>query len=110
MVASWPTNLHEYAGRRLRLPWLPRPVRQQVQAASERGSLGVCLLFYKIPRLILAPNTELGTMLQMGTGKPVVHMTRGVDVEQFTPSKRTRTDGIVNVGYVGRLSPEKSVR
>src|SRR5262245_51323320 len=110
MIASWHTNLHEYAARRLRLPWLPRPVRQHVPPASERGSLGVCLLFYKIPRLIIAPNTELGTMLQTGTGKPVVHMTRGVDVEQFSPAKRTRTGGVVNVGYVGRLSPEKSVR
>jgi glycosyltransferase involved in cell wall biosynthesis len=37
-------------------------------------------------------------------------MTRGVDVELFTPARRTRTDTALNIGYVGRLSPEKSVR
>jgi glycosyltransferase involved in cell wall biosynthesis len=37
-------------------------------------------------------------------------MSRGVDTELFTPAKRTRTDAGINIGYVGRLSPEKSVR
>jgi glycosyltransferase involved in cell wall biosynthesis len=33
-----------------------------------------------------------------------------VNTDLFTPDRRTRTDTIVNIGYVGRLSPEKSVR
>jgi glycosyltransferase involved in cell wall biosynthesis len=38
-------------------------------------------------------------------------MSRGVDTALFTPEKRTRVDRrTVNVGYVGRLSPEKSIR
>jgi glycosyltransferase involved in cell wall biosynthesis len=36
-------------------------------------------------------------------------MRRGVDCHQFSPSRRFRGDRSLVVGYVGRLSPEKSV-
>src|SRR5262249_56443970 len=34
----------------------------------------------------------------------------GVDTGGLSPDKRRRTDSVVNVGYVGRLSAEKNVR
>jgi glycosyltransferase involved in cell wall biosynthesis len=68
------------------------------------------LLFYQIPRVILAPNEDLMALLAARTRKPTFLMSRGVDTERFTPAKRSRSDSGVNIGYVGRLSPEKSVR
>src|SRR5215510_1033851 len=69
------------------------------------------MFFYKLPRVILAPNDVLSAMLAWVTGKPTFLMSRGVDTTLFTPAKRTRSDRrTVNIGYVGRLSPEKSVR
>ena len=37
-------------------------------------------------------------------------MTRGVDTELFSPTKRTVRDGIFRFGFVGRLRAEKNVR
>jgi glycosyltransferase involved in cell wall biosynthesis len=37
-------------------------------------------------------------------------MRRGVDTELFTPARRDRQGGDFTLGYVGRLTPEKSVR
>jgi phosphatidylinositol alpha 1,6-mannosyltransferase len=37
-------------------------------------------------------------------------MSRGVDTEKFSPSKRTVDDGILRLGFVGRLRAEKNVR
>jgi phosphatidylinositol alpha 1,6-mannosyltransferase len=110
MVGSWHTNLHEYAVRRLGAAWLPDRLRRRVLSVVERRALDICLWFYRIPHAVLAPNQELLEILERGTGKPCFLMSRGVDVAQFTPAKRTRTDATVNIGYVGRLSPEKSVR
>jgi glycosyltransferase involved in cell wall biosynthesis len=111
MVGSWHTNLHEYAGRRLRLDWAGRRLAGRARAAAEAGALAACALYYRIPRVILAPNDELANLLHARTGRPVFPMSRGVDTETFTPHRRRRRDdGAVNVGYVGRLSPEKSVR
>ncbi|HKY22248.1 MAG TPA: glycosyltransferase [Vicinamibacterales bacterium] len=101
MVASWHTNLHEYASRRLPLknkPWV------------EAQALRALLLFYKIPRVVLAPNRELAEVLERGTGKPTFLMSRGVDTEAFTPARRVVPNAIINIGYVGRLSVEKNVR
>src|SRR5262245_55905708 len=111
MIGSWHTNLHEYAARRLRLEWASDTLRTKARRAAERLSLRALVLFYKLPRVILAPNDELSAMLVRETGKPTFLMSRGVDTTLFTPAKRTRTDRrTVNIGYVGRLSPEKSVR
>ena len=68
------------------------------------------MLFYKIPRVVLAPNRELAELLGEGTGKPTVLMSRGVDTDVFTPARRRGHNAIVNIGYVGRLSAEKNVR
>jgi glycosyltransferase involved in cell wall biosynthesis len=110
IVGSWHTNLHEYAAPRIPLTWLPGRVRCGAHRALAWTTLGVCLLFYRIPHVVLAPNDELLQILERGTGRPTFHMSRGVDVDHFTPAKRSRTDTTTNIGYVGRLSPEKSVR
>jgi hypothetical protein len=74
------------------------------------NSLRGCLSFYNIPRVVLAPNHDLLQLLGRHTGKPAFLMSRGVDIDLFSPSKRSRSDAIVNVGYVGRLSPENTSR
>ena len=37
-------------------------------------------------------------------------MQRGVQTDLFSPSRRTAADGLIRIGFVGRLSPEKNVR
>jgi phosphatidylinositol alpha 1,6-mannosyltransferase len=105
MVGSWHTNLHEYAARRLskrlRHPRLLRRVEDLV--------LSVTLLFYKIPRVVLAPNSDWEVLLHHRTRKPTAVMTRGIDTTAFGPDRRTKSSDEVNVGYVGRLSTEKNV-
>jgi glycosyltransferase involved in cell wall biosynthesis len=112
LVASWHTNLHDFAERRLaqRLGWLPAAYRHKVSQAAGRRALRLVLAFYRIARVHLAPNDELAEMLRARVGRPVFLMTRGVDASLFTPARRRRTTGEFRVGYVGRLSPEKDVR
>jgi glycosyltransferase involved in cell wall biosynthesis len=112
MVGSWHTNLHEYASRRLlrQLGRLHERTRTRLLDWVEHVTLAITLRFYKIPRVVLAPNEEWRTLLARRIGKPVLVMTRGVDTNVFHPGRRTRTDGVVNIGYVGRLSAEKNVR
>jgi phosphatidylinositol alpha 1,6-mannosyltransferase len=112
VVGSWHTNLHEYASRRL-LPMLGRlgdPRRTLIAQAVERHALSATLMFYAVSRVILAPNEEWAGVLGSRLRKRTFVMTRGVDTNLFSPERRTRTDGMLNVGYVGRLSAEKSVR
>jgi glycosyltransferase involved in cell wall biosynthesis len=66
--------------------------------------------FYRIAQVGMAMNVEDVEMLREHTGKPVFPMRRGVNVQQFSPAKRTVQDNIFRFGYVGRLSPEKNVR
>jgi glycosyltransferase involved in cell wall biosynthesis len=111
MVASWHTNLHQYAWKRL-APWVPGfsdDTRAHMASGVERLALQLTLAFYRIPRAILAPNEDLRRLLTDRTGRPTFLMSRGVDTSLFDPAKRSRTDPAINVGYVGRLSPEKSV-
>lgn len=110
MVASWHTNLHEYASRRLRLAWAGEARREQAKAWAEEQTLRLLMLFYKIPRVVLAPNIELADLVESRTGKPTFLMSRGVDTDIFTPARRRGANAIINIGYVGRLSAEKNVR
>jgi phosphatidylinositol alpha 1,6-mannosyltransferase len=112
LVASWHTNLHEFAGRRLRklCKFLPEAPRDQFIGFTEDLVLRACLRFYQIARVILAPNQEQVRMLRERVGKPVFPMHRGVDSNLFSPLKRTVEDGIFRLGYLGRLRPEKNVR
>lgn len=112
IVASWHTNVHEYAGRRLavKLRWLPGRVNRFLCQLAEAGSLWAATRFYSAARLILAPNPELIAMLTHRTGKECRLMRRGVDVDLFSPERRRRSDDAFAAGYAGRLSPEKNVR
>jgi phosphatidylinositol alpha 1,6-mannosyltransferase len=112
LVASWHTNLHEFAARRL---WkfaslLPETQRQGLAYFTQKYVLQACLCFYKIARVILAPNAEYMELIGANTGRPVFPMRRGVDAHLFSPVKRDVCDRIFRLGYVGRLRPEKNVR
>lgn len=111
-IASWHTNLHEYAGRRLNnlVRFLPAGARGPLMKSAEEKSLRILLEFYKVGRVLMAPNEELGEMLRTGCNRPVFLMRRGVDTTLFSPAKRERRDQLFTIGYVGRLSPEKNVR
>jgi glycosyltransferase involved in cell wall biosynthesis len=112
LAASWHTNVHEYAGKRLEklLGFLPEKQVQTVSAAAERQALAGAARFYKMANLLFAPNQELVDLLHSHTGKPCFLMQRGVDAELYSPAKREPGDRKFTVGYVGRLSVEKNVR
>lgn len=112
VVMSWHTNVHEYAKQRLEklLPFLPDVRQFSLAGSAEQLSLKLTLLFYKLGKVFLAPNEELGEMLHRATNRPVFMMRRGVDTDLFSPAKRQRKDGLFTIGYVGRLTPEKNVR
>lgn len=113
LAASWHTNVHEYAARRL--GWLTGWLSDRLGAAAERGvedgALWATSRFYSLARVLFAPNDELCTMLERTTGRRCFLMPRGVDTDAFSPAHRTRPldDGRVVLGYVGRLSVEKNV-
>jgi phosphatidylinositol alpha 1,6-mannosyltransferase len=113
LAASWHTNVHEYAARRM--GWLTRHLSARQGSAAERGVEGGALWatsqFYKLAKVLFAPNDELCRMLERTTGRPCYLMQRGVDTEWFSPAHRTRDedDCTVVLGYVGRLSIEKNV-
>jgi phosphatidylinositol alpha 1,6-mannosyltransferase len=112
LVASWHTNVHEYAATRS--TWFTRlfgksgrRIGQQIESSALRASA----LYYKRARLLFAPNTELCALLERATGRPCHLMTRGVDTEAFSPVYRDRdaSDTDFVLGFVGRLSVEKNV-
>ncbi|MBS1800206.1 MAG: glycosyltransferase [Acidobacteria bacterium] len=113
LVASWHTNVHEYAARRM--GWitghLARRYGDAVSRKVEDGSLWAVSRFYSLARVLYAPNDELCRMLEQTTHRVCHLMQRGVDTAQFSPSHRTRhaDDGTPILGYVGRLSVEKNV-
>jgi glycosyltransferase involved in cell wall biosynthesis len=113
LAASWHTNVHEYAARRM--GWLTGRLQARHGAATERGveagALWATSQFYKLAKVLFAPNDELCKMLERTTGRPCFLMQRGVDTELFSPAHRTREDQdeTVVLGYVGRLSVEKNV-
>ncbi|MEI9814769.1 MAG: glycosyltransferase [Acidobacteriota bacterium] len=112
LVASWHTNVHEYGARRLskvlaNMPasWTGGLVRQ-----AEARSLDLTVRFYRLARLLFAPNPELTTMLAERTGRTVHPMERGIDCDLFSPVRREPGSRPFTIGYVGRLSVEKKVR
>jgi glycosyltransferase involved in cell wall biosynthesis len=112
LVASWHTNLHEFGARRLaQMLWfLPERMREFTESWFEAKALDYSVRFYRLAKLVFAPNAELVDMLARRTGRPAFLMSRGIDTELFSPAHRTRVDGDFVIGYVGRLSPEKNVR
>ena len=111
VIGSWHTNVHEFAGRRLAkmFDFLPRALNSKIAAFAERRILDGTTLFYKIPKVLLAPNQELIDLLSKRTGRRALLMSRGVDTDFFSPAKRTVSDGVFRIGFVGRLRPEKNV-
>jgi len=112
LVASWHTNLHEFASSRVErmLGWLPDKWRRAAAGFTEWHSLEFTLRFYRLARLLFAPNPELVNLLATRTGRSTHLMQRGIDTSLFSPARRTRRDGEFVIGFVGRLSPEKNVR
>jgi len=111
LVASWHTNVHQYAERRALplLSFLPRAWRQNLAGRIGDWSFLATSRFYKIPRVLMAPNRELIELLGTATGKPCFLMTRGVDTELFHPRRGKRQAGTFTIGYVGRITVEKNV-
>ena len=111
-VASWHTNLHEYARRRLEklFSGLPESWARGIASAGESRALTELLRFYRRVQFLLAPNDEMVGLLRARTGKPAYFMPHGVDLDRFSPSLRARGTGPFVIGYVGRLTPEKNVR
>jgi len=112
LAASWQTNLHQYARRRMAaaVSFLPQGLAQKLAEVTERLSFRASARFYHIPRLLFAPNPEMIRVLEAATGKPCYLMSHAVDTAVFSPELRGRTDGVFRIGYVGRLTAEKSVR
>ena len=112
LAASWQTNIHQYARRRMAaaVSFLPREIAGRIADVAERLSFRASARFYHIPRLLFAPNQEMIRVLEAATGKPCYLMSHAVDTEVFSPELRDRTDGTFRIGYVGRLTTEKSVR
>jgi len=111
LLASWHTNVHQYAERRA-LPlfaFLPSFWRQGLGAHIRHVSFRLTARFYQIPRVLMAPNRELIELLETATGKPCFLMARGVDTGLFDPWRRNRQDGAFTIGYVGRINVEKNV-
>jgi phosphatidylinositol alpha 1,6-mannosyltransferase len=112
LAASWHTNVHEYAARRLEkvFNFIPETPLRRISSAAEKGALTGAAQFYRIAKVLFAPNQELVDLLRDRTRKPCFLMQRGVDAELYHPGKRTPGQRPFTIGYVGRLSPEKNVR
>ncbi len=112
LAASWQTNVHQYARRRVAaaVSFLPKTIAGELADLAERLSFRASARFYHIPRLLFAPNQEMIRVLEAATGKPCYLMSHAVDTAVFSPELRDRKDGPFRIGYVGRLTAEKSVR
>jgi phosphatidylinositol alpha 1,6-mannosyltransferase len=112
LVASWHTNFHQFAARRLQklIGFLPPKIVRPTVAWSQQRGLRILLWFYGFAKVTLAPTPPQVEWLEKELGKPSFLMPRGVDPEQFNPQHRTVNDGILRLGFVGRVTPEKGVR
>lgn len=112
LVASWHTNFHQFAARRLQklIGFLPTELSGPAVALSQAFGLWILLWFYDFADVTLAPTPPQVEWLQKKLAKPSFLMPRGVDSEQFNPSHRTVDDEILRLGFVGRVTPEKGVR
>ena len=112
LVASWHTNFHQFAARRLQklIGWMPEGISRPTVVWSQEKGLRILLWFYGLANVTLAPTVEQVMWLEKELKRPSFLMPRGVDNEQFHPRRRTVTDGRLRLGFVGRVTPEKSVR
>jgi phosphatidylinositol alpha 1,6-mannosyltransferase len=113
LVASWHTNLHEYAAQRSGwfLRMLPRSQRAAAEKKIEDAALLPCARFYRMAEVLFAPNVDLCRLLEQSTGRHCALMPRGVDTIAFSPDHRDRsgTGEKFVLGFCGRLSIEKNV-
>jgi phosphatidylinositol alpha 1,6-mannosyltransferase len=110
MVGSWQTNLHERVSRHFTLPWASDSRRAKIRVRAEAHALRALLLFYKIPRVVLAPDARIADLLAQGTRRPTYVMSSRIDTDTFTPRRRTWGNTILNIGYVGPLAADTNVR
>jgi len=112
LLGSWHTNVHEFAAQRLRrmFRFLPEKAVSGISDFAEKHILRGTVLYYKMPKVVLAPNQELIDLIGDRTHRAARLMARGVDTERYSPAKRTVTDGKFRLGFVGRLRAEKNVR
>ena len=90
--------------------FLPATLASGISTFTEKRILGGAVLYYRMPKVVLAPNRELLDALVKDKRRSTFLMTRGVDAELFSPAKRTVSDGVFRFGFVGRLRAEKRVR
>jgi glycosyltransferase involved in cell wall biosynthesis len=113
LVASWHTNLHEYAAQRATwlLRMLPRSKIPAAEKSIEHATLLACARFYRLAEALFAPNIDLCRLLEQFTGRHCALMPRGVDTLAFSPEHRDRGDTLEPfvLGFCGRLSIEKNV-
>jgi glycosyltransferase involved in cell wall biosynthesis len=112
LVISWHTNLHEYAATRTKeiMRWAGKGISKVSGVVAGRGSLEILRQFYRPAEVTMAPNQELVDFTHALTKKPCYLMRRGVDTQLFSPTRRKRVNKTFQIGYVGRLTPEKNVR
>jgi glycosyltransferase involved in cell wall biosynthesis len=112
LAASWHTNLHEFAARRVGcvLSRVPAGARTRISDFVERFVMDRVCWFFRRAQVLFAPNRELAGILRERTGRDVALMGRGVDTRLFHPTRRSRVDSDLVFGYVGRLMPEKGLR
>jgi glycosyltransferase involved in cell wall biosynthesis len=92
------------------MSFLPEAAVGKLAYLAEEWSFRASARFYKIPRLLFAPNQEMIRVLEAATGKPCYPMSHAVDTAVFRPELRDRQGGPFCIGYVGRLTAEKNVR
>jgi phosphatidylinositol alpha 1,6-mannosyltransferase len=93
LVASWHTNLHEYAAQRSAwlMRMLPRSQRPAAEKKIEDATLMACARFYRLAEVLFAPNVDLCRLLERFTGRHCALMPRGVDTIAFSPEFRDRS-------------------
>jgi glycosyltransferase involved in cell wall biosynthesis len=113
LVASWHTNLHEYAAQRSAwlMRMLPAGQRPAAEKKIEDAALMACARFYRMAEVLFAPNVDLCRLLERSTGRHCALMPRGVETLSFSPEFRDRngTGEEFVLGFCGRLSIEKNV-
>lgn len=112
LVASWHTNFHQFAARRLRkaIGFAPLRVKDPLEAWAQDRGLRILVWFYGFAAVTLAPTVPQVEWLERQLRRPSFLMPRGVDAEQFHPKHRTVNDNVLRLGFVGRVTPEKGVR
>jgi phosphatidylinositol alpha 1,6-mannosyltransferase len=112
LVASWHTNFHQFAARRLQkfLGFLPAKMTRPLASWVQIQGMRLQMWFYGMAKVTLAPTPPQVEWLEKKLHRPCFLMPRGVDAELFNPAHRTEQDGKLRIGFVGRVTPEKGVR